>query len=138
MTNTNDQRILKLKKQIEVKKEKLGKTSRFTPVTNCSLEVDGVRFNINVLDKEKLIMLAVKLNSYLLSAKDLGYEDQFIISGYKVEDWLTDIKSRLDILSKKDEERSLKVMEDKLAKLLSEDKKVELEIDEIESLLKGE
>lgn len=138
MTNTNDQRILKLKKQIEVKKEKLGKTSRFAPVTNCSLEVDGVRFNINVLDKEKLIMLAVKLNSYLLSAKDLGYENQFIISGYKVEDWLTDIQSRLDILSKKDEERSLKAMEDKLAKLLSEDKKVELEIDEIESLLKGE
>ncbi|QPK89845.1 hypothetical protein IEN91_05250 [Bacillus velezensis] len=138
MTNTNDQRILKLKKQIEVKKEKLGKLSRFAPITNCSLEVDGVRFNINVLDKEKLIMLAVKINSYLLSAKDLGYENQFIISGYKVEDWLTDIQSRLDILSKKDEERSLKAMEDKLAKLLSEDKKVELEIDEIESLLKGE
>lgn len=135
MTNTNDERILELKKQIEAKKEKLGKVSRFTPVTNCNIEVDGMRHNIQVLDKDQLISLMVKLNAYALSAKDLGVLYDYMISGYNVQEWISDIKSRIDILSKKHEEKALKIMEDKLVLLLSERKKVELEIDEIESML---
>jgi hypothetical protein len=135
MSNTNDQRILTLKKQIEIKKEKLGKSTRFTPVTNCSIELDGVRHNIQVLTKEQLIMLMVKLNSYLMSAKVLEVAEDFNISGFHVSDWITDIQSKIEVISRKDEERQLKVMEDKLVKLLSDGKKVELEIDEIESLL---
>lgn len=135
MTNINDKRILELKKQIEAKKEKLGKTLRFTPLTNCSIELDGVRHNINVLTKDQLVFLMVKLHSYFLSAKDLGYVDELNISGYGVRDWVIDIKSKIDILIKKDEEKSLKLMEEKLSKLLSDGKKVELEIDEIASFL---
>jgi transcriptional regulator of NAD metabolism len=137
MGNTNDQRILTLKKQIEEKKEKLGKSTKFVPVTNCSIELDGVRYNIQVLTKEQLIMLMVKLNSYLMSAKVLEVLDDFNISGYHVSDWISDIQAKIDVLSRKDEERKLKAMEDKLLKLLSDGKKVELEIDEIESLLKN-
>lgn len=133
--NNNDQRILELKKQIEIKKEKLGKSLRFSPVTNCSIELDGVRHNIQVLTKEQLVMLMVKLNSLLMSAKVLEVSEDFNISGYHVCDWISDIQSKIDILSRKDEERKLKAMEDKLLKLLSDGKKVELEIDEIASLL---
>jgi hypothetical protein len=133
MSNVNDQRILELKKQIEVKKKELGKTLRFTPITNCSIEIDGIRYNIQVLQKRELTELMIKLNCYLLSAKDLGVECVF--TGYNVQDWITDIKSKLEIISRKIEEQSLKLMEDKLSKLLSEGKKVELEINEIESIL---
>lgn len=133
---TNDQRILILKKQIESKKEKLNKSLRFSPITNCSIEVDGVRFNIQVLPRLELISLMVKLNSYMHSAIDLDVINEYTISGYKVEDWIEDIKSRIDILSHKDEEKKLKAMEDKLHKLLSDGKKVELEINEIECFLK--
>lgn len=135
MGNSNDERILELKKQIAIKKENLGKITRFNPITNCSIEVDGVRQNIQVLTKDQLIMLAIKLNSYLLSAKDMKLDEEFNISGYHVTEWISDIKSRLDILSQKEEKKTLKVMEDKLSRLLSDGKKVELEIDEIESLL---
>lgn len=133
--SANDQRILKLKEQIKVKKEKLSKISRFTPITNCSIELDGTRQNIQVLNKMDLISLMVRLNSYMLSAKDLGILNEYLISGYKVEEWIEDIKSKINILSQKDEEKLLRNMEDKLSKLLSEGKKVELEINEIESLL---
>lgn len=136
MSNTNDQRILELKKQIEMKKEKLGKSTRFSPVTNCSIEVDGERHNIQVLTKEQLITLMVKLNSYLMSAKALEVSEDFNISGYHVSDWISDIQSKIELLSRKGEEKLLKAMESKLTQLLSERKKVELEIDEIESLLK--
>jgi hypothetical protein len=136
MSNTNDQRILTLKKQITEKKEKIGRGTRFAPVTNCSIEVDGIRHNIQVLPKDQLIVLMVKLNSYFMSAKALNVQDEYIISGYHVPEWIADIQSRIDILSRKNEENQLKAMEDKLSKLLSERKKVELEIDEIESMLK--
>lgn len=136
MTNNNDKRILELKKQIEVKKEKLSKATRFAPITNCNLTLDEVRMNISVLDKEQLTTLLIKLNSNRLSAEDLGLLDDYAISGYHVHDWITDVKSRLGSQNRLDEAKSLKVMEDKLVKLLSSDKKTELEIDDIESLLK--
>jgi hypothetical protein len=133
---TNDERILELKKQIEAKKEKLGKVSRFIPVTNCSVEFDGKRHNLHALQHADLIELLVKLNMHLISAKTLGLEETYKISNYLVSEWIVDINARINILSKKDEERKLKLMENKLSELLSEKKKVELEIDEIESFLK--
>lgn len=136
MSNINDSKIIELKKQIKEKREKLDTIKKFSPITNCSIEVDGVRFNIQVLGKEQLISLMVKLNSYRLSAKDLSVLDDYIISGYKVEDWITDMKAKLDLVSRKDEERKLKFMEDKLNELLSNEKKVEIELNEIEDMLK--
>lgn len=127
---TNDKKIMELKKQIEEKKNKISKSQRFTPITNCSIEVDGVRYNLQVLTKEQLITLMVKLNTYAMSAKDLGVDD-YSISGFTVLDWITDIKSKLDFVSRKEEENKLKVMESKLHQLLSNEKKVELEIEEI-------
>ena len=135
MSNSNDQRILTLKKQIEAKKKKLGETSKFSPVTHCLLILDDKTLNIQVLNRDELIALLVKLNSYLLSAKDLGVLSMYVINGYPLEDWIKDVQSRFNMLSQKEEEKSLKAMESKLTKLLSDGKKVELELDEIEALI---
>ncbi|MGG1440867.1 hypothetical protein ABE354_02180 [Brevibacillus laterosporus] len=135
MTKTNDQKILELKKQIEEKKKKVGMSQKFTPVTNCSIELDGARYNIQVLQKEQIILLVVKLNAYALAAKELGLLGDYNISGFNVMDWLTDLKAKLDFVNRKEEEGKLKMMEAKLDQLLSNEKKVELEIDEIESML---
>lgn len=105
-------------------------------MTNCSIEVDGVRQNLQVLSKEQLISLMVKLNAYKLSAEDLGLEDNYTMSGYKLEDWITDMKLKLEVIAQREEESKLQAMETKLHVLLSNDKKVELEISEIENMLK--
>ena len=136
MSNVNDKKIMELKKQIAEKKVKLEGINRFVPVTNCSIEVDGQRYNLNTLQKEQMIQLMVRINLYRISAKDLELTEEFNISGYKPEDWITDLKARLDILSKKDEERKLKAMEEKLDRMLSDEKKTELELDDIEAMLK--
>jgi hypothetical protein len=132
-TNANDKKILELKTVIESKKLKLRKVS-FTPTTNCSLELDGTRHNIHTLTAEALTLLLVKLNSYALSMKSLRI-DTLIISGYSVDDWMNDIRLKLGIISQKEEENKLRVLESKLAALLSNDKKTELELDSIEKLL---
>jgi hypothetical protein len=136
MVNVNDNRILELRAQIEKKKEKMKEVNRFSPVTNCSLEIDEERYNLNVLTVYQLTLLQIKLNSYLISARDLGVSDTFMIAGFTIQDWLTDVKGRLDILSRKDQEKQLKFMEEKLDKLLSQDKKVELELKAIADILK--
>lgn len=133
-TNKNDDKIIALKDQIAIKKRELAKSIKFVPVTNCSIEFEGTRSNIQTLNKDQLIILAVKLNSYKLSADDLKIE--YVVSGYKVSDWLTDIMSRVAILERKEEETKLKTMESKLDTLLSSEKKTELEVSEIEALLK--
>jgi len=133
--NTNDEKILQLKAQIKEKKSKLKGKKRFTPVTNCSLELEGVRYNLNVSNKEQLINLMIRLNMYRMSAIDLDLEDEYIVSGFSVDEWITDIRLKLEILKYEEEDRKLKVLESKLHNLLSLDKKVELEIGEIESMI---
>lgn len=134
--NKNDDRILELKKQIETKKKAIfEKKVRFIPETNCVLNMDGMTINLNVCSDDALVLLLIRLNSYRMSAVNLGMSD-FEISGYSITAWIKDIKSKLEVSSLKKEEADLKKMESKLDKLLSDDKKTELEIDEIANLLK--
>ena len=132
----NDEKIIKLKQQIEEKRNKLGNLKRFTPITNCILELDGITTNIQILPKEKLALLLVKLNLYKMSMEDLNMSfDKIMISGYDIRDWIIDILAKIDIISYKEEEQKLKTMESKLVELLSKEKKTELAIDEIEKML---
>lgn len=131
----NDERILKLKEQIAEKKSAIGKAKRFAPTTSCSIELDGLRYNLHAATREQLVFLACKLDALATSAKSLGLSGECVVSGFTVEDWLGDIKSRIAVLAQKDEEHKLQAMEAKLTKLLSNDKKTELELDEIASLL---
>ena len=132
----NDEKIIKLKQQIEEKRTKLGNLKRFTPITNCILELDGITTNIQILPKEKLALLLVKLNLYKMSIENLNmFLDEIIINGYNIGDWMSDILAKIDIISYKEEEQKLKTMESKLVELLSKEKKTELAIDEIEKML---
>lgn len=131
--NKNDERVLQLKKIIDEKKSELKAVKRFTPLTNCVLNLENRNYNLNVLQLDDLKLLLVKLNMYLMSAKDLNVE--LNISGYSIEDWMTDVKFKMEIFEHKKKECELKVLEAKLDKMLSDEKKTELELDEIAALL---
>ena len=127
----NDAVIFDLKKKIEEKKKALKATEKFTPHTNCSLELDGARVNLHTLTKDSIVALLVKLNAYRLSAKDLGLLEDFKVSGYSVGEWIKDLQCKLMNVNRTVEEARLKAMEAKLHNLLSHDTKVELELNEI-------
>lgn len=131
----NDDRVLQLKKIIDEKKENLKSCKKtFLPITNCILDLDGQKYNLNVLQFDELQLLLVKLNIYLTSAVSLNIS--LMISGYSINDWIEDINNKLDVLEFRREENELKVLENKLNKMLSDEKKTELELDEIAALLK--
>ena len=135
MENKNDEIIMVLKKQIEEKKKLLKASERFVPFTNCSLELDGVRNNIQVLNKEQLVSILVRLNVLKNSAEQLGLLEDYMIGGFSVEDWMHDVKTKMTILNRKQEEDKLKALENRLELMLSSEKKIELELEAMRKLL---
>ena len=131
---TNDERILSLKKQIEEKKKQLkDKNIRFTPMTNCMLELDGVKYNLHtVTDWFPLI----KLELMEMAAERLKIDvDDIIISGYPLSMWIKDVRSKMDSEKYKLEKKKLDDLEKQLTNLLSDTKQTELKIDELEAML---
>ena len=124
-----------MEKTIERKKKELAtKKVRFVPDTNCMLELNSVKYNLNVCDENTLKSLMINLHMYEMAAQDLGINPPEY-SGYEIDAWISDIKQKLEVATNKKEEAKLKIMEQKLDKLLSDDKKTELELDEIAASL---
>lgn len=137
MAIKNDERILELKKQIEEKKNELGKQPRFTPVTTCLFNREGCRVNIHTLTSVKDInSLLVFFNTYAMSAKDLDIDCAEVeLDGFSVLDWMEDLKSKKAVVEYSAKKEQLTALEKKLDKLLSDDKKTELEIEAIADLI---
>lgn len=136
MTNNNDLKVLELKKQIEKKIESMGEYKKFTPKTTCILELDGIKFNIHTLAKDQVIHLLVKLYGYRDVANKLSLEEEYFLCGFNINDWIDDINGKLININYKNEMKKLSTMEQKLDKLLSDEKKVELELEDIANFLK--
>ena len=77
----NDERVLQLKKLIETKKAELF-IQKFVPITNCVLDMEDKKYNLNVLQESELRFLMIKLNAYAMSAENL--KEELVISGYDV------------------------------------------------------
>lgn len=136
MANSNDLKVLELKKQIKNKKSVMGDYKRFMPRTTCILELDGIKYNIHTLTKDQVVHLLVKLNCYRDTADEIGITKYYDICGFNINDWICDVDGKLTDIDYKEEMKKLNAMEMKLDKLLSDEKKVELELDDIASFLK--
>lgn len=135
----NDERVLTLKKQIEDKKNELGKQPRFSPITTCMFTYNGNKVNIHTLMSVKDInAVLVYFNIYAMSAENLGidYED-ICIDGFSVAEWMEDLHAKKAVIEYTTKKAQLTALEKKLDKLLSDDKKTELEIDAIANLIGG-
>jgi|GEM_PF-972689 len=138
--SNNDSRIMELKEQIIKKKNELGKAPSFSPITNCILEYDGIKYNLHATNKTELLLLTLKLNALIMSAYNVGMTDEdielmVIISGYSIIYWLADIQCKASIIEYDEEKKKLSKMEAKLDKLLTNEKRTSLEIDDIASML---
>lgn len=133
----NDERILELKKQIEEKKKELGKQPRFSPITTCLFTCNGNKVNMHTLTSVKEInAMLVYFNAYVMSANDLGIDcNDIVFDGFSVSDWMEDLKMKKEVVEYTAKKAQLTSLEKKLDKLLSDDKKTELEIDAIAELI---
>ncbi|UXQ89070.1 hypothetical protein Thu_227 [Bacillus phage Thurquoise] len=140
IVSVNDEKVLALKQLVDAKKEKLAgkKSARYKALTTCTLDLDGTRHNFNVLNKKQLTGILVRLHALVLAAEDLEIEiDVVELSGFPLSHWITDLKGKINEVAIREEEAELRKAEAALDKLLSQGKKVELELNSLAELLKG-
>lgn len=139
----NDERILKLLNEIKLKEGKIESYKKEDYRTNCMLILDKETININTISKNDLKILACKIASLYQGESYLFQSGQFdlrgdltTINGFNLKEWIFDICERINFLEIKEEKAKLKQMKSKLENMVSDDKKVEMELDLFENMLK--
>ena len=133
MSTKNDEMILQLKKKVEEQKAELAKLPRtLHPETSTVLRQDVDNLNLRVMSVWQLKLLKVKLHTYEMAAFDLDMDlDEFTISGFTIDKWLHDIDMQISVLTRAEKEKKLKETEATLNRMLSDDKRTELELQEL-------
>jgi hypothetical protein len=131
MSTKNDEMILQLKKKVEEQKAELAKLPRtLQSETSTVFRTDAENLNLRVMSVEQLKLLKVKLHTYEMAATDLKIGiDEVIISGFSIDKWMHDIDMQISVLTRAEKEKKLKETENTLNKLLSDDKRTELELE---------
>jgi hypothetical protein len=145
-TKTKDEQIEQLIKVVLQKKEAIkAANQKYTPKTNLSFSFgDGLRGNFNVntqTDPTKLIeALAFLINAetaHTEACQRLGVTGEFKWQGYTLEEWQSDFKARVDKVQLKANEAELENIEKSLNKLISKEKREEMELAELTKKLLG-
>lgn len=134
--STNDKQIKEYRQKVEAKRAQLGEKPRLAYETNGMLPLDGNKYNLNTL---RNIEGCVDLASQLISRRDaqdvankhLGTDVQITFGGFTINQWLDDIKIRVNLMKWEVENKKLQAMDAKLAELLSDDAKTADAIAEI-------
>lgn len=137
MSTKNDEMILQLKKKVEEQKAELAKLPRtLQSETSTVFRPDVENLNLRVMSVEQLKLLKVKLHTYAMAAADLKIGiDEVVISGYSIDKWMHDIDTQISVLTRAEKEKKLKETEATLNRMLSDDKRTELELQELAKIL---
>lgn len=138
-----DKKTLELIAQVKAKRAAIAKAEKPSYKTNCSFSyIEGNRgtaINIHVeTDLKKLILIAAFLTerngSYQnVALKILGVDKppDFTWDGFTVDEWVGDIKQRIAKIQISTEKKKLEGLEERLNKIISPEKRAELELEAI-------
>lgn len=136
--SANDQKIEQYRQAVEAKRSELGERPRPNYVTNQLLKLDPTdskKLNLNLISTpahcvEVVRQLMIQSMAHDKANDALGTDIKFEIDGYTIDDWISDIKSRLSVIQWNNKKVNLDAMDRKLAELLSEDAKKAKAIDD--------
>lgn len=133
----NDDKILEIRSKIEAKEKLINSDEgiTFKPKTSCKFELRGVTYNINTLTPEQLFILIYDLSILRDFVKSQGLLDEFTIDTFKISDILSDCENKSHQKILQIEKRKLAQLQIELDSLLSNDKKTELRLTDIEKLI---
>lgn len=137
--SANDKQIEQYRQTVETKRTELGTEPRPAYATNQLIQLDpfdSKKLNLNLLNSVEKCVETVRLIMLQAQAQDaanqaLGTNIQLKIGGYTTDEWIGDIKSRLEVIEWKAEKVKLDAMDKKLSELLSEDAKKAKAIEDI-------
>jgi hypothetical protein len=141
---SNDDKVMALFDKLNAKKKEISQAEKPVWNTTCTIgynpESVGDRVNLQtVTNLAKLVemysFLTNKERDWAESAKELGVEVPFSWMGYSKEQWQSDIKTRVNQIELSKKRKEFATMETKLNSLISDDKRKELELAELEKQL---
>lgn len=145
MAAKTDKKTLGLIAEIKKQKEEIGKADRPSWRTNCAfayVEGSSATQNIQVLSSVRDLICIVaclldKRASYDHAAKLLGVENPptFTWCGFTVEDWVEDLKLRINKIQIASKRKKLETLEARLNAVISPELRAELELEAITSEL---
>lgn len=146
MAKKMDEKTLSLIKEVNKRKAEIASLERPNWKTNCSFSYieDKIVYPINIHVESsvmKLVSMAGFLverkNAYKEAEKFLGLEaPEFSWMGFSVEDWISDIKTRIDKIQIADKRKKLDTLESRLNQIVSPELRAKLELEAIEAELK--
>lgn len=147
-TPDTDTLVLQLLQTVEEKKKQIGNAERPSWKTNCSFGFDSHnpnnRINIQTIrDLDVLVTIHAHLNSlylnYQRSLGDLNIDESeapFVYLGYSLDDWLSDVQTRINALRIKLKKEELTKLEARVNALVSPEQRREIELKQLMEDLK--
>lgn len=138
-----DKVVQELFKVVQDKKASIAKAEKPNWITNCSFRYNkesSTATNLQVCnDVQELVQilgfLIEKKNAFDSAKKIIGISTDFKWCGYTLEDWSSDIKTRVDKIEITKKKQELEMLESRLDKLVSPEMRQQMELDEIKKLL---
>lgn len=141
MAQDIDKKVLDLMKKVKAKKALIKELSKPQWTTTCSLQLPGwERLNIQVeqdIGKLGLAFGTLRMleESLKIASRELDSRVEAKWQNYPVQDWLSDIKQRVQIIGINEEKKRLATMEAKLDTLTSPEQRRAIELEKLESEL---
>lgn len=122
---SNDAQIKQLRATIDSKRGELGDKPKVAYTTNALLTIDGTKVNLNTLSLDQCVDVASRLLAMTHfndeANKRLGTDIKIKLGDFTVDQWISDLKLRVELLTWEDEKKKLATLDKQLASLLSED-----------------
>ena len=145
MAKTDD-KTLDLIREVARQKAEIASAERPDWKTNQTFSYNenmSGAINLGTVSKVGMIIemaafLLTRQTYYDEAAKTLGVEDppEFSWCGYSAKDWMSDFKSRINKIQIAAKKRKFEALEERLNKIISPEKRAEMELEAIERDLK--
>ena len=142
MSTELDQKVALLFEKLEAKKAEITKAEKPKWETNCSYKADSSSTSTNiqaVSDVGILVTILANLKihewAWYEACSTLGVKLPFKHQSYTIDEWLTDIQTRINKLEIDNKKAELKALEDKINLVVSPEQRRALEIAAIEKSL---
>lgn len=131
-----DSKVLELRQQLLDKEKSLRTAEKPNYLTSGLYRplsaLDRGSINIKSAKKHELIEAAISLNAKAKACKTLDLESETHL-GYPIEDWITDLKTRIAVLNKVQTLQEVQALQAQLEPLLTPSQKREIGISDLSS-----
>lgn len=141
---TTDNKVLALLEQVNQQKKEIQRAEGSKWITNCAFsytEEPSKAINLHVEGSVRNLICIVAFlrereRTYNDAASTLGVDAPiFTWSGFRVDDWISDIKMRIDKIQISTKKKKLELLESRLSAVMTPELKAQIELDAIEKEL---